>query len=422
MDKKQQQILIYTFAMQFDDEQLKAEFKAGRITQEQYLEITDLKREKTNDEIEGLLDELKADIKLTEENAKQQEQQKREKREAQVEKINESATVAKENLKKNKKKYTKIAAAVAACIIGLLVVVNGIMFVSANYLGFTDVDLGSMVIIDYDTDAYTADPYFKWNGQYYNDSGYYDDFKEELKASGIYNDDEIEALVPKYDADVYTAIQTIYMGYDLSTENDLLNGETIEVTVNYDANLAKQYKVNVVNNKVTFEIKGLREQVSSDEITKQVLDSLGGIDTLENLALEEPYRYDSSDYTSTVKAVKFLFEDAESVPSPSITSDSDNGYSYDTNESYMQYLNIAYYINDAYIDSDGERNSNRDDNYLCSQQFAIYKQDGKVKVGDDDVYTDCTSLYDEENINDAIDDDGSSVGLGDEYTTLEGML
>lgn len=444
MDDKQQQILIYTFALQFNDEQLKEQFKEEKINQEQYLKITDLKRDKTEAEINSLLVSLKNEMRLEEENKEKAKLEKQAKRDAQAEKINNSKKAATENLRKNKEKYKKIGLKIVVLLVFVLALGTGVKFLFTNYVGFTDVDLGSMVMIEYDTDAYVAFPTYDWNGYYYNEGGYYDDFKEGLESSGIYSQDEIEALIPTYSSDIKSAVTQMYTSYDVSTNNSLKNGDTVEVTVNYDQDIAKQNKINVTNNKASFEIKGLREQVTSDEITSEALDSVGGLETIQNELLAEE-AYDDSNYTSNITAVKFLFEDAMTKvdADTEITSEQvedmyeyDYDYEYDgdyesefglNSDEYTQHVYVAYYMEEAYTDDDGKRDEDNDENYLCSQEFDVYKQNGKVQMSNygnsSTIESSCDSLNSDVNtLNDAIEEDGWYLDLPEEYTNLEEMM
>lgn len=411
MRKLEDKLLLLTFALE-DDDALKSKFKAGKLTSDQYLECTDLKSKFNEVEIKEKIEIIRTELQTQRDEAetaqKEKESLKEEKKEQQRQKLDNAKEArdlktkeAKENFRKNKQKYKKFG--IIGTILVVLLIIFGAVgtYVVKNYIGFTDVDLGSMVIIEYSTDGFSADPYFTWNGAYYSDSGYYDDFKANLKDSGIYTDEEIEALIPTYDSQVYSAISSIYQGYDVSTEENLANGETIEVAVSYNEEMAKQLKLNVTNNVVDFEIKGLKERVTMSDITAGILDQLGGNDAIQQEIIDDNESSSwSGNYEYTIPAVKFYFED--------IQSDAD----YDEYQSF----DYVYLLKEVYTE-----NTDRDPNFdVCVRKYDIYKQNGEVILVDD-VYDSCVST-DQEKLNDAIDESGSHIGIADDAQTIEGLI
>lgn len=181
-------------------------------------------------------------------------------------------------------------------IVALIIIVFGAMFVLKNFIGFTEVDLSDDIVLVYDTDNYTATPQIYANWNYYNENGYYDDQINYLVETGIYSEEEAEAFVPDYNAATANALSMVFQGYDLSTNEELSNGDTLEVTFGYDEQFAKQNKLKVINNVIDFEIKGLKEPITADQITADILAQMDytSEDALSKVK-EDIYRYDEED-------------------------------------------------------------------------------------------------------------------------------
>ncbi len=416
MKELKNNLFLYLLALEGDGK-LKKHLKNNRITQEEFIKCSDLIEDNDQEALENRIDILVEEIAALKKENEKLDEEKRQKAEENTQKINEVKQVSKnkalqtkEGFKNNQKKIKKIVIVLVILLIIMISLGAITKYVFKNYIGFTDVDLSSMIIIDYSQDDYSTTPVFDWTGNYYNENGYYDDFKSGLKESGIYTDEEIEQLIPTYDADIYIGLRNSFLGYDKSTEEELVNGETIEISINYDEEIARDEKINIINNTKQFEIKGLKEQPTIDDIKPDIFDEFGGIDGLQDTVLDDFITsYTKDRYTYTVEAVNFWFKDR--------SDEYEEGY-FDNESIKDQRLYSAYLVKE--VDNDGDRDPNYD---LCYDKFDIYKQNDEMNIEKDNTYGPICSSTEISTLNEAIDEYMNDQNVDDsKYTKVEGMI
>lgn len=265
-------------------------------------------------------------------------------------------------MKKLKAKVSKRKIVLMTSGLALLLLVGfSIKYINTNYIGFIDVDLADLVFIDYNKQAFETKPQLDWVGNYYDANGYYDDFRQKLENTGLYSDEQIDNFIPKFDGETYSALESIYVDYGLSTESALKNGDQLEVTINYNQEKAKEKKINITNNVITFKIHGLYDRVDAADINKAIFDQVGGLKQIEKDAQNN--NADIFDMTYEIPEYKFYLEQID-----------DSGSS---TANLFQKINIVYQEKDTYnkLDLDPEY-------YVCNRQFNIYKLDDEVKLED----------------------------------------
>lgn len=260
---------------------------------------------------------------------------------------------------KNKLSKKTIITAAISLVVLVLVGFAG-KFIYDNYIGFTDVDFTDLVFADYNQETFATNVELDWVGNYYNANGYYDDFTKKLTDTGLYTKDQIDNYIPKLDSETYTDIASIYQDYDLSTEKTLKNGDEVEVTINYDKDLAKEKKIKVTNNVLSFKIKGLYERVKASDITVKAFDQVGGVAQLKKDATD-----DSDDFFEMGHKITDQKVYLEGVDQSGNTA---NAY---------QKLDVLFSEEDSYTNLDIEP-----DYYVCNRQFNVYKVNGNVKLED----------------------------------------
>lgn len=304
----------------------------------------------------------------------------------------------KQKLVKLKQKVSKGKIIGVAVVILVIVGIGfGVKYIAANYIGFTDVDFADLVFIDYNKQAFEAKPELDWVGNYYDQNGYYEDFTKKLENTGLYSEEQIENYTPSLDGDTYSAIESIYQDYGLSTEEPLKNGDSLEVTINYSAEKAKEEKINVVNNVVTFEIKGLYGRVEAKDISAASFDQVGGLKQIKSDALNN--NLDLFDMTYEIPNYKIYLEGIDEDSSSTANA--------------FQKIDIVYQEKDSYNDLDLDP-----DYYVCNRQFNVYKTGGEVKLddaNDGDMY-----CLNKKSIDDTLNQPNARQDLGIEnsYTEL----
>lgn len=265
-------------------------------------------------------------------------------------------------MEKLKGKVTKGKLVLLTIIIVTIVLVGfSLKYINDNYIGFVDVDVADLVFIDYNKQTFETTPQLDWVGNYYDSNGYYDDFVQKLEKTGLYTSEQIDNYIPKLDGATYSALGSIYVDYGLSTENSLKNGDMLEVTVNYNQEKAKEKKINIVNNVVNFEIKGLYDRVTADDINSTIFEQVGGLKQIKTDALN--YNLGLFDMTYEVPEYKFYLEEIND--------------SSQSTANLFQKLDIVYQEKDTYNKLDIDP-----DYYICNRQFNIYKVGDQVKLED----------------------------------------
>lgn len=287
----------------------------------------------------------------------------------------------KERIKKIKLKVSKKRVLIATgLIIIIALIIFGVKYINDNYLGFTDIDVSDMVFIKYNREGFDATPELDWSGKYYNSNGYYDDYTQMLESTNLYTDEQIEGLLPSLDQDVYTSLGKIYTSYDLSTEKPLKNGDTLEITVNYNEEKAKEEKINITNNIVSFEISGLYNHVVTDDLTTDIFEQVGGLAQLKKDAINN--NYGILDMTVTIPQYKIYLE---AINDEGVQT---NAY---------QKIDIVYQEKDDYNYEGIES-----DYYVCNRQFNIYEFNGDIKL--DDVNNGTMDCIDKKSIDTVMND------------------
>lgn len=250
-------------------------------------------------------------------------------------------------------------------IVALVIIIFGAMFVFKNFVGFTEVDLADDIILVYDTDEFTATPQIYANWNYYNENGYYDDQINYLVDTGIYTQEEAEAFIPDYDAGIANSLSMVFQSYDLSTNEELSNGDTLEVTFSYDEQFAKQNKIKVTNNVIDFEISGLKEPITTDQITSDILAQMNytSEDAIE-LAKDRVSRFDedAGDTIELVSSKVFFKADSDEYTSPELA----------------QVFEVKY-------DDKEDRYTNNTGNYIVTNSAELLNQD-PISVSTDTLY------------------------------------
>lgn len=260
-----------------------------------------------------------------------------------------------------KAKISKTKIIIISVIIIITVLIGlGIKYINDNYMGFTEVDFSDMVFIKYNKEGFDATPELDWSGNYYSSNGYYDDYRKMLETTGIYSEEQIEKLIPTLEQQVYTSISKIYTGFELSTDHPLKNGDELEITINYNEDKAKEEKIDVVNNKVSFKISGLYNSVSVDDINLKIFDQVGGVEQLKKDAINN--NLGILDMTVTIPEYKLYLEAANSEGVQT------NAY---------QKINVVYQEKDTYK-YDGIEPSY----FVCNRQFNVYESNGEIKLDD----------------------------------------
>lgn len=265
-------------------------------------------------------------------------------------------------MKKLKEKISKGKIIVLAIIIVIFALLGfGLKYINDNYIGFIDIDMADLVFIDYNKQTFETTPNLDWVGNYYNSNGYYDDFVQKLENTGLYTSDQIDNYIPKLEGTTYSALESIYIDYGLSTENPLKNGDKLEVTINYNQEKAKEKKINITNNVISFDIKGLYDRVVASDLDNSIFDQVGGLKQIKTDALNN--NLGIFDMTYEIPEYKFYLEDIDE--------------SSESTANLFQKLDIVYQEKDSYNKLDIEP-----DYYVCNRQFNVYKVEDQVKLED----------------------------------------
>lgn len=310
MKELEKQLALISLALNASDEQLSELMKNNVITSEEYLRITDDRREKEREFLEKRRDELVFLIQVEEDKQVQKTADAIKKREESKQLAREKSDEAKraavntsKELKgkissiseEDKKKGKKAGILTVVVIVLVLIGANIMNYLVNNVIGFTDIDFADDVIMMYDTNKMTATPSFIGNWNYFTSSGYYSDSVSALVASGIYTQEEAESYIPEYDEVVATALQDTVISFESSTQEELGNGDTIEVTVIYDEEVAKQNKLNITNNIIEFTVEGLQEPIVAADINADVIAEFESDEVVAN-SVHVPYKYIDEDY------------------------------------------------------------------------------------------------------------------------------
>lgn len=277
MKEQNEELFLLSLASRITEEKAKELYSKQVLSPEQYIKLCEfmkIDQVDNNCQIKELVESIKG-YELEQE-AKEQErmataadnaQKRKLKLENQKQSLEAAATLTPE--KKAKAKKVGIVSTIGLVV--LLITGFGLNWAFTNIIGFTDVDLADYVVVYYDTSSQYATPDLYGNWQFYSEGGYYTDTIESLVENGIYTEDEATALMPD---EMATEVEPIVYNYELSTTNSLVNGDQFEATISYDQDLAKELKLNVINNKFAFTMHGLREPVEASDITDEMLSQI----------------------------------------------------------------------------------------------------------------------------------------------------
>lgn len=404
MKDLEKQLALISLAIRATDEQLAELMKNNVITSEEFLKINDDRRDKTTEFLEKRRDELIFLIQVEEDRLKQKQEEvalKREQSKQAAKEKTESAKQAafdksvnakesaantgrkvKDKVKgiseKDKKKGKKIGIVAIVVIVLLLIAGNIMGYLFNNVIGFTDIDLSDEVVMYYDANQYAVEPSFVGNWDYYNESGYYDDEVSKLVETGIYTQEEAEAFIPSYDQNVAMNLGEIITGYDRSTNEELSNGDTIELTFNYDPKVAKSKKINITNNIVEFEIVGLIDPISTSEITSSITDKFKAEDEFKDMILDDiPSMYIDEDTKVEVSRDKVYLQ---------------NPLAFDDTTSQTVVQLYTYEVS-------GVRNNNYSSGH-CGDTLEVTRNEDKIEISDSERETWCENS----DINDYIEE------------------
>lgn len=329
-------------------EQLDEKLANKEITEEQFKSICELQDANKND---ADTEEVKAEEPVVTEEPKAEEVKAEEP--AKVEDQAAQAPVFGNDFadKPATKKSNK------GIIIGLvsalfITIIAGVVLFLA--FGKTEVDLANYVAITYDKDTKEAMPYVTITTDDYNEEHDYEFEIDYLVDSGFYTESEATALMPTDKIDAKLA--EVITDYELS-DYIVKNGDTLTVTIEYDEELAKKHRIEIINDTITVEISGLYEDVLASDVTKAVIDK----DTFtKKAALDEVDRYLEDSHLFTAKVL-----DSEHYI---ITSD--NYFDLFSNSDYLLSTHTIK-IEDIY-------GFNVTGTLVAYTITPIYKQDGKV--------------------------------------------
>lgn len=199
-------------------------------------------------------------------------------------------------------------------------VVNNVIELTASgmeeYIEPIDIDLANYAVISYDTSQSEVFPVIKGNWEY--KAGL-----DELVTSGIYTKEESYELEH---AENSGDVEKIVTGYELSPDTGVVNGDTVNVEIQYDENLAKELNLEVVNNSFEFTIKGLidnqendgngtnNEVVEPSDVSVELLSmaNYGSVDAI-NYAKETGLNYESGDQLEVDESRVFLYRDDTNI-------------------------------------------------------------------------------------------------------------
>lgn len=298
MSEIKEELLLNSLALRLTMSEVKELYSNAVISPEQYITLTELisnpelsEMNKTN-KIQKLLELEKI--------ANQQAELERFKREEKKRKVNKKIGTAESEIKQmlnlddsQKRKGKKYIIISFILLVFLAIVSFCYAYLMTNVLGFIDVDLANYAIVEYDQSGFTTQPSIYGNWTYYNENGYYNDAIETLVNSGVYNKEEAIEKMPDESS---LKVSNIVSGYDLSTNNPVEDGETVEVTIQYSEDAAKQQKLNVVNNKFSFTVGGLRQQLTTADFDDEVLATLStSNDAVISKVIDSAWSYDSGD-------------------------------------------------------------------------------------------------------------------------------
>lgn len=314
MKEQSEDLFLLSLAARITAEKAKELYANDVLSPEQYIKLCEYMKLDEVD-IKDKIKELAESIKSYEEAEERKAEERAARASENVEKRKQKLIEQKENLgtaatmtPEKKAKFKKFGILGTVILFILVISGFGLNYLFTNVIGFTDVDLADYAIVYYDTSSDHATPSLDGNWNYYSEGGYYTDGINQLVESGIYNEDEATNLMPD---EISTKVANIVYDYELSTSNELVNGDQFEATIMYDQDLAKENKLNVTNNKFNFTIKGLREPVEVTDITEEMLSQ---IEFTEEDAIEDVKddQWRPEDYKYEVESTHYFLITEES--------------------------------------------------------------------------------------------------------------